>query len=264
MYIFCSPILISDRDFLFYESNFLLADADETHDHRTQHHVEEELKDKIRADKANDHILADVCTKAHRIRPAADGLHKEEQAADQEHAGIDHRTDHCGHRHGKRAVLVLKRLVDKAGEKARQRALDEHRQDRAKRVDAEERRRVAAEQHDHAEHKAEPRASTCAVERRTDNDRHQHQRNAERAKPDKAAHQLQNDHNSGEQTETNDLLRVVVLTHMFLLSPGRPCKGGYTGVTAGARRGKSSSSQRTLFFCRNWTSDVPRYNTKQR
>ena len=51
---------------------------------------------------------------------------------------------------------------------------------------------------------------------------------------------------------------------MFLLSPGRPCKGGYTGVTAGARRGKSSSSQRTLFFCRNWTSDVPRYNTKQR
>ena len=27
-----------------------------------------------------------------------DGLHKEEQAADQEHAGIDHRADHSGHR----------------------------------------------------------------------------------------------------------------------------------------------------------------------
>ena len=78
----------------FIESNFLLADADETHDHGAQHHVEQQLEDKVRADKANDHILADVCTKAHRIRPAADGLHKEEQAADQEHAGIDHRADH--------------------------------------------------------------------------------------------------------------------------------------------------------------------------
>ena len=199
--------------------DFLLADADETQDHGAEHRVEQQLKEEVRAHKTNDHELADVGAKTRRICPSADRLHEEQQAADQKHTRVDDRAGNGGKRHGERAVLVLDRLVDKAGGKTGQRALGKHRQDRAEHVDAEECSRVAAEQNDHAEYKAEPRTRARAVESGADHDRHEHQRDAERTELDEAAQQLQHNDDGREQAKTDDLLRVgVFLVHKVLLS----------------------------------------------
>ena len=212
----------------FYRSNFLFADADQAHDNRAEHHVEQQLKEEIAADQHINDIAADI-SKAHFRTPAGNFLHKEQLAAKQEDARVENRAHHSRSDHSKRAVLPSKSLINAACCKTCDRPLDKHRQDCAERVDAEKRGGIAADQHRCAKNKAEPCTCACSVERRTDDDRHQHERDGEGAELDEAAKHLQDKDDGGKQAETDKLLRAPTGTIFHLrglLSFIRSCADG--------------------------------------
>ena len=68
---------------------FFPSDLDEPDDDRAEDDVEQQFKQEVSADQAENHVVAHT-GEAHRGGPLGDGGHKKEQAAHKKDAGVHH------------------------------------------------------------------------------------------------------------------------------------------------------------------------------
>jgi len=149
------------------------------------------LKEKIAADKTEDHVFEGT-VKAKTQTPARDRFEKEHHAAEQENARVDDGADDGSSDNRKIAILFFEESEGKSRRKTAESTFDENGHDGAEHIDGEERRCIRAE-HNDAEHKAEPCADLGSAGCRADDDGQQYERDGEHPESDELSHILQDD-----------------------------------------------------------------------
>ena len=202
-------------------SVFLSPDADQPQNDGAENNVDAKLGKEVDADETDDHKPAHVIAEAEVLRHISEHRQEEDPAAEQKYAGVHDRADDGRGDGGKRAVFLSEPRIHEPRQTAAGNALYEHREQRSRHAEGEKRRGVAREQHHHAENKAEPQPRRAAVYRRAHHDGQRDERHRDRAEPDEAAKQLQNDDQRREKRQTRQtpglFLRVCVHIQFLLL-----------------------------------------------
>ena len=116
--------------------------------------------------------------------------------------------------------------------------VEQNDKDRPERVDDKEGRRVPGEEHDHAEHEAEPGSRPGAVQSGPDDDRDQHQRDGEGPEADESAEKLEDDDNGRQQSHPRERAGIdSLLFHIQFLSAVAPVRPDAAQVKYSARGG---------------------------
>ena len=121
----------------------LSAEFYKTYDRRAENDVYCKFYQEVGSDKPQNHVAADICSKARAFSPLPDGIKEEEPAAEKENTGIDHGAYHCCTYRSKQFVFLLKSSVYNAGNETCQSSLEQNGYNCSDRIDRQKRGGVA-------------------------------------------------------------------------------------------------------------------------